>query len=97
MEIYGETGSIKATAQILDVTEETVERRLSVAVQEFENAKRYLKETAKYKYVLFKKETVHACMQKKKIKKSLSFLTLELMGARKGCVNLKRKDCEGSF
>jgi len=60
MEIYEETGSIRDTAQTLGVTQETIERRLSVAVQEVENAKGFLKEAAKYKHVIFKKETAHS-------------------------------------
>lgn len=60
VEIYGETGSIKDTAQIMGITQETVERRLSDAVREFENARRFLKEVNKYKYVLFRKETAHS-------------------------------------
>ena len=60
LEIYGETGSIVDTARILGLTQKTVERRLSVAGQEIENVKKFLKEADKYKHVLYKKETAHS-------------------------------------
>jgi len=59
LDIYGETGDIKKTAQILGVTEKTVERRLSVAVEELRSAKRFLAKAEKYKSVLYRKESVH--------------------------------------
>jgi hypothetical protein len=44
LEIYGENGSVRDTARILGLTQKTVEKRLAVAGQEFENAKKFLKE-----------------------------------------------------
>jgi len=60
LEIYGETGNVRDTAHILGVTPKTIERRLSAAGQELENAEKFLKEVEKYKQILFRKETAHS-------------------------------------
>lgn len=60
LEIYGESGDIKETARVLCVTQRTVENRLSTVAQEFKNAKKFLRETDKYKSVLYRKESAHS-------------------------------------
>lgn len=60
LDVYGETGDVKKTAQILGITEKTVEKRLSVAIEEYKNAQRFLKETDKYRSVLYRKESAHS-------------------------------------
>ena len=60
LDIYGETGDIKKTAETLGITEETVERRLLVAAEEFENATKWVEKVDKYRHVLFRKESPHS-------------------------------------